>query len=131
MMKTMTNQSLQYDDDELLYYDSDISFSGSVTNLDYGDDDGLLLLDDAAGDVIEPLELSTAPVVHNRIDLVATILWNHRSKLYIIRHRSIKLTIALKSRIKFKCSRLSSRSPDMNICVFMLIRRYHSRISIN
>ena len=67
-MKTMTNQSLQYDDDELLYYDSDISFSGSVTNLDYGDDDGLLLLDDAAGDVIEPLELSTAPVVHNGID---------------------------------------------------------------
>ena len=63
-----TNQSFQYDDDELLYYDSGISFSESLTNLDYGDDDGLLLLDDAAGDVIEPLELSTAPVDHNDIN---------------------------------------------------------------
>jgi len=61
---TTTNQSFQNDDEVLLYYDSDISFPESLSNVDCGDIDGPLLLD-AADDGMEPMQLSTTPVDHN------------------------------------------------------------------
>ena len=61
---TTTNQSFQNDDEVLLYYDSDISFPESLSNVDCGDIDGPLLLD-AADDGMERMQLSTNPVDHN------------------------------------------------------------------